>query len=128
MAEAITLTDLMDIPGVLGAVRWKEAVVGKAGAATAVLVEHLGFESEDRARQFMCAADAYGLGIKGVAQLNYEFRPDFRQNVSPIDGFYIHGYKVSMLATWNRVGVLLDNATDVDVQGLPRRLVMVRND
>ena len=127
MAEPISLRELIKIDGIVGAVRWKDAVVGKAGAAAPVLQEYVGLESEERARHLMLAAEAYGLSIRGIAQLNYEFREDFRQNISPLDAFYIHGYKYSMFAAWNGVGALIDNAVNVDIEALSRTMVMVVN-
>ena len=87
----------------------------------------MGLESEERARHLMLAAEAYGLSVRGIAQLNYEFREDFRQNISPLDSIYIHGYKYSMLAAWNSVAVLVDNSVKVDIEALPQSLVMVDN-
>lgn len=128
MAKELKLSDLMQISGVVGAVRWRESDIGKAGGGgRPILVEWLGFESEERARRFVLSAEAIGLPMKGVIQLNLEFRTDFKNNITPMDGFYIHGFKYSMCCTLNRVAVMLDNSVPVDVQALPKKLVMVRN-
>jgi len=127
MSRELKLKDLMDIDGVIGACRWKEAVIGRAVAAKPIVVEWYGFENEDAARRSMLAVDAIGLGVKGAAQLSYEYRPDFRQLASPVDSFYVHGYKRSVLATLNKVMVLLDNDVKVDIQALPLQLILVDN-
>lgn len=127
MAQANTLQDLLHLPGIVGAIRWREAEVGRAGAAQPVLVEQVGFSSELRARHFMLAANAYGQCVQAVAQINFEFREDFRENASPLDALYIHGYKLSMIASWNRVAALIDNAVGVEVQKLIRQIVLVEN-
>lgn len=127
MKRELELNDLMKIDGVIGAVRWKEAVVGRAVAAKPIVVEFLGFESEEAARRSMLAVDAIGAGVKGAAQLSYEYRPDFRQLASPVDSFYVHGYKRSVLATLNKVMVLLDNDVKIDIQALPLQLILVNN-
>lgn len=128
MSEELTLSDIMKIDGVVGAVRWKESEVGKAGGGSGpIIVEWLGFESEQRSRRFVLTAEAIGLPMIGIIQLNLEFRTDFRNNMTPMDGFYLHGFKYSMCAALNRVAVMLDNSVSVDVQGLPGKLVLVRN-
>lgn len=127
MAQPNTLHDLMKTRGIVGAIRWRDAEVGKAGAAQPVLLEQLGFPSESRARHFMLAAGAYGHCVQAIAQLNVEFREDFRENISPLDAIYIHGYKFSMVASWNRVAALIDNAINVDIQNLTRQIVLVEN-
>jgi len=127
MSRRLELKDLMDIDGVIGAVRWKEAAVGRAVAAKPIVVEFYGFENEEAARRTMLAVDAIGLGVKGTAQLSYEYRPDFRELASPVDSFYVHGYKRSVLATLNKVMVLLDNEVKIDIQALPLQLVLVDN-
>ena len=128
MARELTLSDVMKIDGVVAAVRWRESDVGKAGGGSGPkLTEWLGFETEERARRFVLSAEAIGLPIKGVIQLNLEFRTDFKHNITPMDGFYIHGFKYSMCCTLNRVAVMVDNQVSVDVQKLPGKLVLVRN-
>ncbi len=128
MSRELTLNDLMKIDGVVAACRWKEAVIGRAVAAKPIVVEFVGFEDEQAARRTMLAVDAIGLGVKGAAQLSYEYREDFRNMVSPVDAFYVHGYKRSVLATLNKVLVMIDNSVQVDIQALPLQLILVKNE
>lgn len=125
MSKQNTLDDLMQIDCIVAVARWQDAVVGKAGAAAPVLQQQRGFGSDREAHQFMLSADAYGASVKGLAQINYEFREDFRRNVSPLDGIYIHGYKHSMVATWNKVAALVDNSIEIDIQAVIKELVLV---
>ena len=48
--------------------------------------------------------------------------------VSPVDAFYVHGYKRSVLATLNKVLVMIDNSVQVDIQALPLQLTLVKNE
>ena len=127
MSRELKLEDLMKIDGVIATVRWKEAVIGRAVAAKPIVVEFYGFDDETAARRTMLTVDAIGLGVKGPAQMSYEYRPDFRELVSPVDSFYVHGFKRSVLATFNKVLVLLDNKIKVDIQALPLQLILVNN-
>lgn len=127
MSRKMALQELMEIDGVVGAARWKESVIGRAVAAKPIVVEFYGFENEQAARRTMLSIDAIGLSVKGTAQLSYEYREDFRNMVSPVDSFYVHGYKRSVLATLNKVLVMLDNSVSVDIQALPLQLILVDN-
>ncbi|MEL0083530.1 MAG: hypothetical protein VW985_10915, partial [Gammaproteobacteria bacterium] len=95
--------------------------------AKPIVVEYYGFESDEAARRTMLSVDAIGLGVKSTAQLSYEYRPDFQQLASPVDSFYVHGFKRSVLATFNKVLVMLDNDVKVDIQALPLQLILVNN-
>ena len=127
MAREKKLKELMEIDGVVAVARWKESVIGSAAAAKPIVVEHYGFDNEEAARRTMLTVDTIGLGVKGPAQMSYEYRPDFRALVSPVDSFYVHGFKRSVLATFNKVLVLLDNSVKVDIQALPLQLILVDN-
>lgn len=127
MSRELKLEELMKIDGVIAAVRWKEAVIGRAVAAKPIVVEFFGFDDEVAARRTMLTVDTIGLGVKGPSQMSYEYRPDFRELVSPVDSFYVHGFKRSVLATFNKVLVLLDNTIKVDIQALPLQLILVNN-
>lgn len=125
MSKQNSLQDLMKIDCVIAVCRWKEAIIGKAGAAAPVLQEQIGFESDKHAHQVMLGVDAYGLSVRGIAHINYEFLDEFRRNVSPLDGIYIHGYKYSMVATWNKVAAMVDNSKSIDIQAVIKELVLV---
>lgn len=47
--------------------------------------------------------------------------------VYPLDAYYVHSMNGSVVASINRVGVLLDNAVNTDIQGLIQKMNLVDN-
>lgn len=126
MAERFPFGDLLAIPGVIGAVRWKPTHLGPA-VAPPELVEFGGNLARDRAERLMAHAEAGGLAIYGIGQLSYHRAPADKTVVYPIDAYYVHGQYTSAVATLNRVAVLLDNSGKFDVQELVGKMVLVEN-
>ncbi|WP_235955317.1 MULTISPECIES: hypothetical protein [Sphingobium] len=91
------------------------------------LVEFGGNLTRDRAERMMAHAEAGGLAIYGIGQLSYHRAPVDKTVVYPIDAFYAHGQYTSVIATMNRVAVLLDNTQKVDVQELAGKMIRVDN-
>ena len=58
MSEPLKLQDLMEMDGVIGALRWQQSRFQDAIAYPARLAEFLGLENEERARQMMLSAEA----------------------------------------------------------------------
>lgn len=129
MSEALKLQDLMELDGVVGALRWQQSRFINAIAYPARLVEYLGFDSEDRARQLMLSAEAMGLSIKGVLEIDYyRDRTSNPHSLMPADGFMIHGQKFNLVCTLNRAAALVDNKIDYDLKRLFLKMALVRND
>ena len=126
MAEKFEFSDLIGIPGVIGAACWKPSHIG-GGVAPPQLVEFGGDLTRDRAERMMAHAEAGGLAIYGIGQLSYHRAPVDKTVVYPIDAFYAHGQYTSVIATMNRVAVLLDNAKKADIQELVGKMVLVDN-
>lgn len=126
MAERFPYADLLTIPGVIGAARWKPTHVGSNGAPPE-LVEFGGNLTRDRAERLMGHAEAGGLAIYGIGQLSYQRAPVDKTVVYPIDAYYAHGQYTSVIATINRVAVLLDNSVPVDVQDVVGKMIRVDN-
>jgi len=126
MAERFPFTDLLIIPGVIGAARWKPTHVGPS-VAPPELVEFGGNLTRDRAERMMGHAEAGGLAIYGIGQLSYQRAPVDKTVVYPIDAYYAHGQYTSVIATLNRVAILLDNTEKVDVQDIVNKMTRVDN-
>jgi roadblock/LC7 domain-containing protein len=129
MSEPLKLQDLMEVNGVVAALRWQQSRFINAIAYPARLVEYLGFDGEERARQLMLSAEAMGLSIKGVLEIDYyRDRTGNPHSLMPADGYMIHGQKFNLVCTLNRVAVLVDNKVDYDLKGLFLKAALVRND
>ena len=129
MSEPLKLQDLMEANGVVAALRWQQSRFINAIAYPARLVEALGFDSEDRARQLMLSAEAMGLSIKGVLEIDYYRDRDHNpHSLMPADGYMIHGQKFNLVCTLNRVSTLVDNKIDYDLKALFRKQALVVND
>jgi len=126
MAERFSFGDLVTIPGVIGVARWKPTHPGTS-VAPPELVEFGGNLTRDRAERMMAHAEAGGLAIYGIGQLSYQRAPVDKTVVYPIDAFYAHGQYTSVVATLNRVAVLLDNTEKADVQDLVGKMIRVDN-
>jgi hypothetical protein len=119
----------MDVNGVVAALRWQQSRFINAIAYPARLVEYLGFDGEERARQLMLSAEAMGLAIKGVLEIDYyRDRTGNPHSLMPADGYMIHGQKFNLVCTLNRVAVLVDNKVDYDLKSLFLKCALVRND
>lgn len=126
MAERFPFGDLLAISGVVGAARWKPTHLGSS-VAPPELVEFGGKLTRDRAERLMAHAEAGGLAIYGIGQLSYQRAPVDKTVVYPIDAYYAHGQYTSVIATLNRVAVLLDNTQKIDVQELVGMMIRVGN-
>ena len=126
MAEKLQFSDLFVISGVIGAARWKPTHLGPT-VAPPQLVEFGGDLTRDRAERMMAHAEAGGLAIYGIGQLSYHRAPVDKTVVYPIDAFYAHGQYTSVIATLNRVAVLLDNTQKVDIQEMVGKMIRVDN-
>lgn len=126
MADKFDFQELLIVPGVIGAARWKPTHLGRS-IAPPELVEFGGTITRDRAERMMAHAEAGGLAIFGIGQLSYQRAPVDKTVVYPIDAYYAHGQYTSVVATINRVAVLLDNAEKVDVQDLVLKMILVDN-
>jgi len=126
MAEKFPFSDLLVISGVIGAARWKPTHFGPA-VAPPQLAEFGGNLTRDRAERMMAHAEAGGLAIYGIGQLSYHRAPVDKTVVYPIDAFYAHGQYTSVIATLNRVAVLLDNTQKVDIQEMVGKMIRVDN-
>lgn len=126
MAEKFDFGRLLEVAGVIGAARWKPTHLG-GSVAPPELVEFAGNLTRDRAERMMGHAEAGGLAIYGIGQLSHQRAPIDRTVVYPIDAYYAHGQYTSVIATMNRVAVLLDNAESVDVQDLVHKMILVDN-
>jgi len=116
MAEELSLQELARQPGILGAARWKASEYTTNMAAGPVLVESAGSIDKTRAERLMNNSEVAGMSVIGIGLLNKTSNPDDSRNVFPIDSYYINGQKTSMIATFNRVAVLLDNSVDYEVR------------
>jgi hypothetical protein len=127
MSTPVLFSSLLDISGVVGAVRWREAVTGKGAVSPPLLTEHIGDITEDRAERLMAHSEAAGLGIMGISQLSYQRASHDKTVVYPLDGYYLHSRQGSVVCTINRVSVLLDNSKETDIQGLIAKMNLVDN-
>ena len=116
MAEEITLETLARQPGVIGAARWKTSEYATNMAAQPVLTEAAGSIDHGRAARLMNNAEVAGMSMMGISMLNNTSNPDDSRNVYPVDSYYVNGQHTSMIATFNRVAVLLDNSVDYEVR------------
>jgi|TARA_R110002095_G_scaffold81752_2_gene71121 hypothetical protein len=127
MSTPILFNSLLDLDGVVGAVRWRESVPGKGAATPPFLIEHIGGISEDRAERLMAHAEAAGLGIMGISQLSYQRASHDPTVVYPLDAYYAHSMRGSVVCTINRVAVLLDNTVKADIQHIISKMILVDN-
>ncbi|MBQ0724463.1 MAG: hypothetical protein KBT50_00705 [Cycloclasticus sp.] len=127
MSTPIPFNSLLDIDGVMGAVRWRESVPGKGAATPPFLIEHIGDISEDRADRLMAHAEAAGLGVMGISQLSYQRASHDPTVVYPLDAYYLHSMRGSVVCTINRVAVLLDNKIKTDIQSLISQMILIDN-
>ena len=116
MAEEITLEELARQPGVIGAARWKTSEYATNMAAQPVLTEAAGSIDHERAARLMNNAEVAGMSMMGISMLNNSSNPGDNRNVYPVDSYYVNGQHSSMIATFNRVAVLLDNSVDYEVR------------
>lgn len=126
MPSPIALEALLETEGVLGAVRWKASSVSRSATPPA-LVEYVGQISEDRAERLMAHGEAAGMSVFGISQLSYQRARSDKTVVYPVDSYYVHGQYTSVIATINRVGTLLDNKVDIDIQALISKMILVDN-
>jgi hypothetical protein len=127
MATPIPFAELLEMDGVQGAVRWREAVPGKGAVSRPQMLEYIGDVSKDRAQRLMAHAEAAGLAVFGISQLSYQRAPEDKSVVYPLDAYYVHSMNGSVVASINRIGVLLDNAISTDIQGLIKKMNLVDN-
>ncbi|MEL0082345.1 MAG: hypothetical protein VW985_04805 [Gammaproteobacteria bacterium] len=127
MAEQLTLQELARQPGVIGAARWKASQYSTNMAAGPVLVESAGSIDQERASRLMNNSEVAGMSVMGVGMLNKSSNPDDTRNVFPIDSYYVNGKGTSMIATFNRVAVLLDNSVDYEVREIIEMMNRVGN-
>lgn len=127
MSTPVSFNALLDIDGVVGAVRWREAVTGKGAVSPPFLTEFIGNITEDRAERLMAHSEAAGLGIMGISQLSHHRASEDKTVVYPLDSFYLHSMHGSVVCTINRVSVLLDNAVKTDIQDLIATMILVDN-
>ncbi|OUR89194.1 hypothetical protein A9Q85_02410 [Cycloclasticus sp. 44_32_T64] len=127
MSTPIPFESLLEIDGVVGAVRWRETVAGKGAVTPPFLTEFIGGISEDRAERLMAHSEAAGLAVMGISQLSYHRASQDPTVVYPLDGYYVHSMRGSVVCTINRVSVLLDNAISVNVQDLISKMILVDN-
>lgn len=127
MSTPIPFNSLLDIEGVIGAVRWRETVAGKGAITPPFLIEYIGNITEDRAERLMAHAEAGGLGIMGISQLSYQRASSDPSVVYPLDAYYAHSMRGSVVVTINRVAALVDNDVNLDIQGLISKMIMVDN-
>lgn len=116
MADEITLEELARQPGVIGAARWKTSEYATNMAAQPVLTQAAGSIDHERAARLMNNAEVAGMSMMGISMLNNSSNPDDSRNVYPVDSYYVNGQHSSMIATFNRVAVLLDNSVDYEVR------------
>ena len=116
MAEEISLEELARQPGVVGAARWKTSEYATNMAAQPVLTEAAGSIDHERAARLMNNAEVAGMSMMGISMLNNSSNPGDNRNVYPVDSYYVNGQHSSMIATFNRVAVLLDNSVDYEVR------------
>jgi len=127
MAIPVPFESLLEVEGVLGAVRWRESVPGKGAVTPPFMSEYIGKITEDRASRLMAHAEAAGLSIFGISQLSYHRAPEDKSVVYPLDAYYAHSINSSVVATINRVAVLLDNNDKTDIQALIGKMILVDN-
>jgi hypothetical protein len=127
MSEPILFSSLLEIDGIIGAVRWRETLPGKGAVSPPKLIEYIGSISEDRASRLMAHAEAAGLSVFGISQLSYHRAPKDKSVVYPLDAYYVHSMNSSVVSTINRIAVLLDNKIDTDIQSLIKNMILVDN-
>lgn len=127
MATEISLQELAREPGVIGAARWKASQYSTNMAAEPVLVASAGSIDTERAERLMNNSEVAGMSVMGIGMLNKTSNPDDSRNVFPIDAYYINGQDTSMIATFNRVAVLLDNSVDYEVREIIALMNQVGN-
>lgn len=127
MSTPIPFNSLLDIEGVVGAVRWRESVLGKGAATPPIVTEYIGDISEDRADRLMAHSEAAGLSVYGISQLSYHRASQDPTVVYPLDGYYVHSMRGSVVCTINRVSVLLDNKINTNIQDLISKMILVDN-
>lgn len=127
MSTPIPFKSLLDIDGVVGAVRWRETVAGKGAITPPFLTEYIGNITEDRAERLMAHSEAAGLGVMGISQLSYHRASGDQSIVYPLDAYYLHSMRGSVVCTINRVSVLIDNDVNVDIQALISQMILVDN-
>jgi len=127
MATPVPFESLLEIDGVKAAVRWREAVPGKGAVSPPQMLEFIGDMTKDRASRLMGHAEAAGLAIFGISQLSYHRAPEDKTVVYPLDAYYVHSMRGSVVASINRVAVLMDNAVSADIQHLIQKMNLVDN-
>lgn len=116
------LDELMNIPGVVGAGRWKPAdtVAGKPPE----LLETVGAIQGDDALVAMTYLEADGITAAAQAFL-WDKLGTSGIKMSPVKGIAVMGPTHSFCATDNRVGVCLDNSAQVDMWALAQKMLSV---
>ncbi|HIG78790.1 MAG TPA: hypothetical protein EYQ47_02055, partial [Cycloclasticus sp.] len=100
---------------------------GKGAVTPPFLTEYIGNITEDRAERLMAHSEAAGLGIMGISQLSYHRASEDKTVVYPLDSYYLHSMRGSVVCTINRVSVLLDNRIKTDIQDLIAQMILVDN-
>lgn len=127
MATPVPFESLLEIDGVKAAVRWREAVPGRGAVSPPRMLESIGDVTKDRASSMMSNCEAAGLAIFGISQLSYHRAPEDKTVVYPLDAYYVHSMNSSIIASINRVAVLMDNKVSTDIQGLIQKMNLVDN-
>ena len=127
MSTPVPFESLLDIEGIVGAVRWRETVAGKGAVTPPFLTECIGNITEDRAERLMAHAEAAGLAIMGISQLSHLRASHDPSVVYPLDSYYVHSMRGSVVCTINRVAALIDNDVNVDIQKLIAKMNLIDN-
>ena len=127
MSTPIPFKDLLNIDGVIAAIRWRDSIPGRASASPPALVEAIGTIKPERAETLMGLAEATGLSIHGLSQLSHARALTDPTVVYPLDGYYVHSMRGSVACTINRVAVQLDNKVSVDIQALFGKMNLIDN-
>ncbi len=127
MSTRVPFKYLLEIEGVIGAVRWRETVAGKGAITPPFLVEHIGDISVERAKRLMTHCEALSLSIHGISQIGHEAAVKDPTVVYPVDAFAAHGMRTSVISTINRVSVLFDNKVKLDIQALTEKMNLIDN-
>lgn len=127
MPEPIALKDLMEKNGVIAAIRWHESSVGKNLTSPPQLAEHAGrieFKQAETLMIFLEDALSHNIHLSFLHDLLPEDRSLKRL---PFDAMAMRSLKYTLMATLNRVGVILQNREGANLKEIADAMILVDN-
>jgi hypothetical protein len=123
----IILAELLEKPGVIAAIRWHESNLGKNLTSPPQLAEHVGRLDLKQAETLMIFLEdslSHNIHLSFLHDLLPEDRSLKRL---PFDAMAMRSQKYTLMATLNRVGVVLQNREGADLKAIADAMILVDN-